>query len=167
LKTFLFRPTLAISPEQDADVGVDTEANRHLDRISSILSTGDGFNSSIGRLVAMIGESTSSLSPQPEAYIEEGQNYYTNANESPGIELLEITTTKQRQNIQKVTPEETSEGITSNEPQLEAIAVESEESEIQVQSVLPEGASSTCAICFCDFEDGDRIREVIMFHSST
>ncbi|KAJ3230206.1 hypothetical protein HDU81_004660 [Chytriomyces hyalinus] len=148
LRTFVFRTSMAVSPEEnehDEEKGMPA-ATQEVTELA-VIQEGSGEKQPAvavsGRKVAALGEGEADKIVAT-AEITEGED-----------------SDSKRSGKQPVRKSDAGTGNSSVSAQGEAEMVHAVK---PVESDLPEGASTNCAICFCDFEPGDVIRELACLH---
>ncbi|KAJ3130738.1 hypothetical protein HK100_007591, partial [Physocladia obscura] len=171
LRTFIFKTSLPISPEeQESDDKDEEQGIIELDTIDSAkiaISENETHENQVTEIQIVTSAMDSAESHLPAT---DGQLGTNDKGKSPArMSPQEPTTTNiilskksslasKKHNSVKIS----SEGSPSSSPATELPTVG--QTPAIIEADLPTGASTNCAICFCDFEAGDVIRELACHH---
>ncbi|KAI9343878.1 hypothetical protein DFJ73DRAFT_840836 [Zopfochytrium polystomum] len=193
LRTFLFKPSLSVSPEAPKEVdeiitdGEDgqlhsTEQVPEEIRLREIVSVHPDLPTSEQKLSVPTTQSTPVTDdPDPESKLDAagttvvpnvhvtidsssphtplGISDQTDTSAASGSTDGQNASSTQKHKQPLTTVDGSGESTDMNSPLTSKTPPTAEPEE-----PLPEGASTTCAICFCEFEEGDRVRELACHH---
>ncbi|KAI9332536.1 hypothetical protein BDR26DRAFT_921719 [Obelidium mucronatum] len=177
LRTFVFKTAMAVSPEEEEE---ENQKQREKDDEEKVLEEGGGGGGGT-RMTAIVNtaemkEEHSSILATSIANDPESRGSSTDSKgKSPvyiaptdGSSATTTTNTKVTAPASSTTTKTPSikptASINTTAPPPAPAAPTASTTTPAVEADLPAGASTNCAICFCDFEPGDVIRELACLH---